>query len=378
MVQTVTTEQGETFYVSVPLVAPCGAMGAIGLDEASALQQKSKGAKSESKRAKDECSESQSTVDDKASVVTSQTDDSFQAEAPQTGALAGLSREEVDVVMAAMSAARSASSYKAVEARKDLRRLYELDGFVAPLHALGPEEVATALAGFKRFESEHLGKVCQGSAHYMNHVWMPWLRDLAMHPRILDAVTEIFCTQNVYLYNSQMLSRAPGKSQQTAMGVGWHKDADSHFCRLSPVDRRHWVTVFVALSMCDRDHGCLRARPTQRCGIVDPEIVDLELLPGEFSVHGPSTIHTGGLNCTADTRYCVALRYIRASTRDTHAEMLGRDMALLVSGSDKGNFDLIPEVPGEGCEAGRLIREKILRNRRMGPSSLSWQGMVCA
>lgn len=377
--QLVTGDDGQEYYVSVPLMATAGPMGAMGVDEAVTMQSKKKGSKVESKKAKDEWSETQSTVDDKASAVTFETDESYQADEAQSGGiLVGMGSEEVDIIAAAMSAARSTPSREAVQARAGLRRFYELDGFVSPLHALGPEEVATALAGFKRFEAEHMSKVCQGGANSMNHVWLPWLRDLGRHPAIVTAVCEIFCTENVYLYNSQLLSRAPGKSQQTAMGVGWHKDADSTFCRLSPVDRRHWVTAFVALSMCDRDHGCLRARPTQRCGIVDPEIVDIQLLPGEFSLHGPSTVHTGGLNCSADTRYCIALRYIRASTRDTHAEMLGPDMAMLVSGSSKGNFETIPEVPGEATEEGRLLREKILRNRRMGPSSLSWQGMVCA
>mmetsp|Transcript_63318 Transcript_63318/g.147477 ORF Transcript_63318/g.147477 Transcript_63318/m.147477 type:complete len:165 (-) Transcript_63318:179-673(-) len=164
------------------------------------------------------------------------------------------------------------------------------------------------------------------------------------------------------------------------MGIGWHKDADTAHCRLSPVDRRHWVTAFVALSMCDREHGCLRVRPTQRCGRVDPELVDLELLPGEFSLHGPSTVHMGGLNSSDEIRYGVALRYVRASTRDTHAEVLGKDMALLVSGSgkQKNNFIDIPEVPGEATEEGRMLRESILRQRRIGPSALSWEGMVCA
>lgn len=280
----------------------------------------------------------------------------------------------------AMEQARSAPSPQAMAARRELRERYESEGFAAPLYALGPKDVASALSGFKRFEEEHFPTVEEGSATSMNHVWLPWLRDLARHPLIVSAVQEVFCTKNVYLYNSQLLARAPGKSQQTAMGVGWHKDADSVFSRLSPVDRRHWVTAFVALSMCDRDHGCLRVRPTQRGGLVSAELVpvDLELLPGEFSLHGPSTVHTGGLNSSDETRCCVALRYIRASTRDTHADVLGRDMVLPVSGKGKGHFDLIPEVEGEATEDGRKLRADILRRRRMGPSAHSVDGMVCA
>mmetsp|Transcript_79324 Transcript_79324/g.233035 ORF Transcript_79324/g.233035 Transcript_79324/m.233035 type:complete len:370 (-) Transcript_79324:83-1192(-) len=369
MVKAVTTAGGETLHVSMPIIAPCGAMGAMFIDEAVDLQSKSKGVKEESKCSKLESSKEQAPPGGKAG---------DEAEESQSGALTGLEQEDMDDVAAAMSAARSTPSQQAIQAWMDMRRLYELDGFISPLYALGPEEVATALAGFKRFERDHCRRLTDGGLTSMNHVWLPWLRDLAMNPKIVDAVCEVFCTKNVYLYNSQLLTRAPGRSQQTAMGVGWHKDADSHFCRLSPVDRRHWVTAFVALTVCDRDHGCLRVRPTERCKVVLPELVDLELLPGEFSLHGPSTIHTGGLNRSDETRYCIALRYIRGTTKDSHAELLGRDMALLVSGSDKGNFDLIPEVEGEATEEGRALREGILRKRRMGPSSLSWEGMVCA
>mmetsp|Transcript_28031 Transcript_28031/g.63473 ORF Transcript_28031/g.63473 Transcript_28031/m.63473 type:complete len:326 (+) Transcript_28031:90-1067(+) len=258
---------------------------------------------------------------------------------------------------------------------------YEKEGFVSPLRALNAREVGDALAGFKRFQDEHCQLLDQRSPTIMNHAWLPWMRDLAKHPAILKAVSAVLATKNIFLYNSQLLAREPGHSQMTSMGVGWHKDADPYYSRLSPVDRRHWVTAFVALSKCHRENGCLLVKKTDRGGWVEPDAGEeaLELYPGEFSLHGPSTTHTGGLNTSDETRYAVALRFIRASTRDLHAEVLGREAALLVSGVDKHkNFDLMPEVEGEATEEGRLLRDGILHDRRMGPSSYCKDGMVCA
>mmetsp|Transcript_67031 Transcript_67031/g.148524 ORF Transcript_67031/g.148524 Transcript_67031/m.148524 type:complete len:341 (-) Transcript_67031:85-1107(-) len=268
----------------------------------------------------------------------------------------------------------------ALRARTECLMRYEKEGFVSPLYALDPEEIAEALAGFKRFEETHLYRVEQNGAFQMNHAWLPWLRDLARHPAIVSAVCTIFHTRNVYLYNSNLFARKPGRSQETEMGVGWHTDASSSFSRLQPVDRRHFCTVFVALTDCDREHGCLKVRPTApgESGMCTLEC-DLPLKPGEFSLHGPSTPHTGGLNQSNEKRYCVALRYIRASTRDEHVDTLGKDICLLVAGKDeKGNFEAMPEVPGEATEEGLKLRKTVLKKRGIGPTSYSVDGMVCA
>jgi len=201
----------------------------------------------------------------------------------------------------------------------------------------------------------------------MNHVWLPWIRDLARHPDIVSAVTEAFGSKDAYLYNTQLLARLPGEDLQKAMGLNWHKDADNEFSRLEPINRRRFLTAFVALSPCDRLHGCLRARPTNLDGEVGTQEVDLELLPGEFSLHGPSTLHTGGLNTSGETRYGIALRYVSAEVRDRYAGDLCRDTALHVSGAAHEElFDSMPEIPGEATEAGKLLREELIQRRTRG------------
>jgi len=259
---------------------------------------------------------------------------------------------------------------KAVSARVALSERYHRDGFVFPIFALGPGEVAEVLARVKHFQAEYQPRLKDDTSNAMNHVWLPWMRDLARNPAILSAVGEVLCTHSIYLWTSEFFARAPGKSQESSTGIGWHKDVLASHSRLTPIDRRHYVTVFVALTKCDRHHGCLLARPT-RPGVKanggGGEEVCLELEPGEVSLHGPSTPHTGGLNASDETRYAIALRYIRASTRDLDSESLGKNTALLVSGEDeKHNFDAMPELPEEGTDAGIELREKILLRRGMG------------
>lgn len=288
----------------------------------------------------------------------------------------GLGYDELKVVARILLEVPERPRPAASLARAELPDRYKRDGFVGPLHGLCARQVEEALAGFKRFEALHRARVETRTAYIMNHVWLPWLRDIAKEPAIVSAVTEAFGSKDVYLYNTQLLARGAGKSLKTDMGLDWHRDAvDSEFSRLKPVDRRHFLTVFVALSTCDRRHGCMLVRPTGYGGQVRPEEeLAVELLPGEFSLHGPSTEHTGGLNASGETRYCAALRYVSARTQDLYAESkedggLGRDVALLVAGADEGRrrlFDPMPELPEEASEDGRLLREELIRRRSFG------------
>jgi len=263
---------------------------------------------------------------------------------------------------------RLAPSSSSVAARTELSARYERDGFVFPLSMLRPQEVATALAAYKRFQEEHQPRLPDSTSNAMHHAWLPWLRDLARHPAILSAVSEALCTENLYLWTSEFFARKPGRSQESSTGIGWHKDAEASLSRLSPIDRRHYVTVFVALSKCDRHHGCLLARPTPPGSKANSgKAVAMELEPGEFSLHGSSTPHTGGMNASDETRYGIALRYIRASTRDLDAKVLGKNMAFLVSGEDeRQNFEAMPELPGEATDEGMALRAKILHRRSLG------------
>jgi len=90
----------------------------------------------------------------------------------------------------------------------------------------------------------------------------------------------------------------------------------------------------------------------------------LELRPGEFSLHGPSTKYSVCPNRTAEVLYAVVLRYVRASTADPQASLLGKERVLWASGTDdQHNFDPMPELPGEVTSEGAELRKAMMQQR---------------
>lgn len=247
---------------------------------------------------------------------------------------------------------------------------YQRDGFVCPLRALTPYHCADVLAGFKRFREQHIQRLPACGAHTMNHAWLPWLRELARHPSITSAVAVALDSIDLYLWDSELVVRSPGLSQMTATGVGWCRD-QQHTLRLKPLDRNHFVTVFVALTPCSRRHGCLLAKPSG----MNVE-VPLELLPGQFALIAPSTKRMGGMNEASTPTWGVFLRYMRASMNDLDAPAHGQTAALLVLGEDKkNNFLEMPALDGEATDEGLELRKVLLERRQPTgiPKRANWE-----
>lgn len=263
------------------------------------------------------------------------------------------------------AAAAGEVSQEAAKARGELRERYERTGFAAPLHALGAAEAAPVLAACRRFEEVHKRRLCEhDSAREMNHAWLPWLRQLGRHDAIVGALRDAFCTRHICLYATELLTFPPHQSSQVA-SWDWQTDGPAYSPLLKPVDRRHFATVFLVVSAGNRSYPCLRMRPTAAGGKASSVDVAVNLRPGEFSLHGPSTKYAFCPNNSGDFVYGVVLRYIRASTVDPHSEELGKEDVLLVSGADeKGNFDEMPEFPAEATDDGRDLRELMMEQRR--------------
>ena len=222
---------------------------------------------------------------------------------------------------------------------------YRQQGILHPLRAL-PAAEAAALHG--RYEAQ--AGFIKGRHNQKPHLFFTWLDALVRDPRIVDAV-ESLLGPDLFCWGSQFFAKPAGD----AAYVSWHQDAT--YWGLSTPDV---ATAWVALTPSTRESGCMQVVPgTHRAQVphedrfddanllsrgqevaveVDPAtVVNVELQPGEMSLHHVLLFHGSEPNRSAWPRIGFAIRYV-----PTHVRQLSpiRDSALLVRGHDEfGHFE---------------------------------------
>jgi len=151
--------------------------------------------------------------------------------------------------------------------------------------------------------------------------------DLARDPVLLDAV-EAVIGPDIILWGCQAFCKPP----RTGMEVPFHQDG--HYWPIRPLAT---CTVWVALDPSTRENGCLRVIPRSHSNPILPHYVedrkdlvlnqaacpdgfdernaiDLELQPGEFSMHDVGLIHGSKPNTSDIRRAGIAIRYMPSSS----------------------------------------------------------------
>ena len=148
--------------------------------------------------------------------------------------------------------------------------------------------------------------------------------ELAMHPPIVDMVEQLI-GPDVVLWGCHVFCKPSVEGFETP----WHQDG--HYWPIRPLAT---CTVWVALEPSTRENGCLRVIPGSHRGQVlhphlhedrndltlnqrmadgafdDNEAVDLELQPGQMSMHDVYMIHGAQANRSGQRRTGVALRFM--------------------------------------------------------------------
>jgi ectoine hydroxylase-related dioxygenase (phytanoyl-CoA dioxygenase family) len=166
----------------------------------------------------------------------------------------------------------------------------------------------------------------------------PAFMDLARDPAILDRVTDLI-GPDILLWGCHVFCKPAGDGLETP----WHQDG--HYWPIRPLAT---CTVWVALDPSTKENGCLRVIPgshrdkvtwshlredredlvlTQRTApdCFDPgTAVDIELEPGQMSMHDVFTIHGANANVSPLRRTGVALRYMPGtSVLERHLDPTG-------------------------------------------------------
>jgi ectoine hydroxylase-related dioxygenase (phytanoyl-CoA dioxygenase family) len=152
--------------------------------------------------------------------------------------------------------------------------------------------------------------------------------ELAMHAPIVDLVQDLI-GPDIILWGCHVFCKPPREGYETP----WHQDG--HYWPIRPLAT---CTVWVALEPSTRDNGCLRVIPgSHRARVLHPHLhedredltlqqrmadgtfdeslaVDIELQPGQMSMHDVYMIHGARPNTSTQRRTGVALRYMPASS----------------------------------------------------------------
>jgi ectoine hydroxylase-related dioxygenase (phytanoyl-CoA dioxygenase family) len=208
---------------------------------------------------------------------------------------------------------------------------YRRDGYVVPALRVDPARVARLRATLDRLIAENPGirperlvsahiegknaEGVRGSADFL---------DLAREPSIVAAVASLI-GPDVILWGCQIFCKPGGDG----MEVPWHQDG--HYWPIRPLAT---CTVWVALDPSRAANGCLRVIPgshrkrellahmkEDRADVVlnrravdgtfdAATAADIELEPGQMSMHDVFLIHGSNPNHSPDRRAGVAIRYM--------------------------------------------------------------------
>lgn len=215
------------------------------------------------------------------------------------------------------------------------RRQYQQQGWVVPAHRLPTAQLAglqDALAELlesnpgvrpEKLVSAHVagnnGEGVRGHAAFLA---------LGRDPALVQMVSEVL-GDDLILWGCHVFCKPAGEGYETP----WHQDG--HYWPIRPLAT---CTVWVALEPSLRSNGCLRVIPgSHAAGQLHPHLhedradltlnqrmqagsfdegaaVDIELQPGQMSLHDVYMIHGAQANTSPQRRTGVALRYMPATS----------------------------------------------------------------
>ena len=160
-----------------------------------------------------------------------------------------------------------------------------------------------------------------------------WVR-LITDTRLAD-IAEYFTGTNIACFTAHYICKPPYDGQP----VLWHQDAA--YWSLEPMNA---LTIWLAVDASTTENGCLRMIPgSHRIPVQAPSlrnedpnvlfsasdeelvcrlaaeagIVDIELQPGDMSIHHPNILHCSGPNISSTRRCGLDIGYIPTATRIT-------------------------------------------------------------
>lgn len=197
---------------------------------------------------------------------------------------------------------------------------YRDDGLLFPIRALDMAETAAFRAAFDGMEEY------EGPQKYAPHphLFFPWAYELSTHARVVDVVEQILGPE-ILVEGTVILTKYPSDG----LFAPWHQDGE-----YSGWYKTASVSAWIALTDSHRENGCMRVVPGSHRGGRQPHretvyenslfrrateievevdetlAVDVELKPGELSLHDSSIIHGSSPNQSNSRRVGFVVRFV--------------------------------------------------------------------
>ena len=253
---------------------------------------------------------------------------------------------------------------------------YWKDGFLFPVPVMSASEAMAFRAELEEIERDWLDAglpLPLNTYKRVNaNVVLPMAHRIATHSGVLDVV-EAVLGPDILIFSAEFFIKEP----QTTQVVSMHQDLT--YWGLGAIDGL--VTAWIPLSAATPASGCmdfvrgshkhailphedtfddnnLLSRGQEvRVDVDEADKVNIEIHPGQMSLHHGLTIHGSGPNRSTDRRIAAVVRYMRPDVVPSE----GRTEAMLARGSDTaGRATLIP-APKANFEAEALALYEDIR-----------------
>ena len=127
---------------------------------------------------------------------------------------------------------------------------YEVQGYVAPIDILSPEEakkIKTEIEYIEKKWPDELIRLGRNNAHYIS----PVLDQVCHNSKILDAVESII-GKDILVGGTTLFIKDPDNKGF----VSWHQDA-----KYIGFEPHNWVTAWLAITNANEENGCMRMCP---------------------------------------------------------------------------------------------------------------------
>lgn len=211
----------------------------------------------------------------------------------------------------------------------NIKKFYDAHGFVI-IKNLFDSEFAKEIECHVKWLQNKYPQVRPEALHHHLLIHDPFIHHILEQKKILDIVSEII-GPNIALFGAHYIAKKPLNGQP----VGWHQDGS--YWPLKPMDV---VSVWLAGTISNKENACMRVIPGSQNNkllkptdmitldtnkfvldlaihpdqINDHDAVDIELKPGDISIHNPFIIHGSNPNISKFWRIGLTLRFIPTTT----------------------------------------------------------------